>query len=291
MHDQEANPLTRRFVRRTFGKAFGPDFLADSNEVARLKARLAYLCRLIIRDRKPYCPANGILMLVPLGATDTAQDAQQAAQACQEDLIVIRQEMKLDCPILSLVVDMEDIPGFAEFIKRTPPKERERRLGVRFPMSTKLPAAQIRSQIEKSLRWACTTYLQDNVYPKFQNETPTLQEASPLFPDNARLFLMLEEMSRRAEHLATIINQAVIPQEQTVLRYAGCYLAATGTLGCQGYAGGVLQRLTDEQSCVGWTEEALAEDADCRTWAYYYSIMAGVLALILGGLIFCAFFG
>jgi len=283
----DKNTLILRAIRRALSKPLGPDFLSDAAEVARLKARLGYLCRLIARDRQPYCPANGVLMLVPLGATDTPDDHQQAAQACQEDLAVLREEMKQDCPVLSLVVDMEDFPGFVEFIKHTSPEELERRLGQRFPMATKqLSAAQIKDQIERSLRWACTTYLQDHVFRQFQVEGDKSPEPNALFPGNARLFLMLDEMRRRAESLAAIISQSVVMQDQTVLRYAGCYLAATGPNGSQGFVPGVLQRLVDEQSCVGWTDKALIEDEDCHTWARYYSIMAGVLALIFVAILY-----
>ena len=73
--------------------------MSDPKEVARFRARLAHLCRLIARDRQPYCAANGILLLVPLAGTDTPGEAQLTAQAAHDDLSVARYQMKLDCPL------------------------------------------------------------------------------------------------------------------------------------------------------------------------------------------------
>lgn len=42
----------------------------DAKEIERCTARLEHLCRLIVRDRRPYCPANGLLLLVPFAGTD-----------------------------------------------------------------------------------------------------------------------------------------------------------------------------------------------------------------------------
>ena len=42
-----------------------PQIMKNAPEVERCSARLRHLCRLIVRDRRPYCPANGILFLVP----------------------------------------------------------------------------------------------------------------------------------------------------------------------------------------------------------------------------------
>ena len=180
--------MPRRLARRARN-----DFMSDSKEVARHKARLAHLCRLIVRDRQPFCAANGILVLIPLAGTDTPLEAQLTAQACQDDLLIARQEMKLDCPVVSMVVDMEQVPGFSEFMLRQPPKELGNRRGNGFPMATRLPRGELVEEIRTSLHWVCTTYLQDSVYRIFQSETPTFREALAFFPENSHLFILLDE--------------------------------------------------------------------------------------------------
>src|SRR5262249_36356517 len=64
--------------------------LKNSSEVERLSARLRHLCRLIVRDRRPYCPVNGIMVIVPVAATDTDEDANQTGTLIQKDLSAAR---------------------------------------------------------------------------------------------------------------------------------------------------------------------------------------------------------
>src|SRR5262249_25877531 len=59
-----------------------PPLIHDVAEVARLTARLRSLCRLVVRDRRPLCPINGVLVLVPYAATAADDDASQAAAIC-----------------------------------------------------------------------------------------------------------------------------------------------------------------------------------------------------------------
>jgi hypothetical protein len=268
----EAAPLGKRAGRRlAMGKPLGMDFMSDFKAVEICKARLAHLCRLIVRDRQPFCPANGVVLLVPFAGTDTLYEAQLVAQAAEEDLRVVRQEMKLDCPVVSMLVDMEQLPGFAEFMKKQSAKELGNRLGSGFPMATRLSRDEMLQHIRQSLTWVCTTYLQDSVYRSFRSETPA---------DNARLVLLLAEMNERADSLSMIVQQAVAPQNDTLLRYAGCYMAATGPKGNQGFVAGVFQKLVKEQSSVTWTQAALTQDAQCRTWASYYFLLALLLFVV-----------
>jgi hypothetical protein len=287
----EVTAIRKRAMRRAaLGKPLGHDFMSDPQEVARHKARLAHLCRLIVRDRQPHCPANGVLLLVPLAGTDNAAEAQLTAQAAQEDLGVVRQEMKLDCPVVSLLVDMEEAPGFGELMKRQSPKDLGNRRGSGFPMATRLGREELLAEVKKSLAWVCTTYLQDSVYRIFQAETPEKADPNPLFPGNASLVLLLDEMNERADALSAIVQQAIAPGQEPLFRYAGCYMAATGAKGSQGFVAGVFQKMVREQSCVGWTQAALDEDAQCHTWATYYVILAGVLFLMGLALAFFIFF-
>ena len=86
-----------------------------------------------------------------------------------------------------------------------------------------------------------------------------------------------------------IIQQAIAPGQEPLFRYAGCYLAATGEKGSQGFVAGVFQKLLREQSAVSWTQAALYEDGQSHTWANYYFMLALVLlvlwALFLAGLV------
>jgi IcmF-related N-terminal domain len=282
----EASPTNKRTMRRAaMGKPLGSDFMSDPKEVARFKARLAHLCRLIARDRQPFCAANGILLLVPLAGTDRLDEAQLTAQAAHDDLNVARHHMKLDCPLVTLLVDMEELPGFVEFMRRQPSRELGTRRGSGFPMSTRLSREEVLEEIRTSLAWICTTYVQDSVYRAFQAETAASPDPLPLIPGNSRLALLLDEMNERTDSLALIVQQAIAPERDALFRYSGCYLSATGEKGSQAFVAGVFQKLVKEQSAVSWTQTALAEDSQCHVWASYYFIMALVLLVVWVGLV------
>ena len=124
--------------------------------------------------------------------------------------------MKLDCPLFTLVVDMEDLPGYVEFMKRNA-KELGRRLGQRYPLATKLSREETLKNISASINWLCTAYLQDSAYQFFQLEKGD-QAPGTLLTGNANLFLMLDEMTRRSESLTSIVKQAIAPDGDTVMR-------------------------------------------------------------------------
>ncbi|HZZ80012.1 MAG TPA: type VI secretion protein IcmF/TssM N-terminal domain-containing protein [Gemmataceae bacterium] len=278
---REATTLEKRVLYRlSIGKPLGSELLADAREVSRLKARLAHLCRLIVRDRQPHCAANGVLVIVPLGSTDTPAEAQLTAQACQEDLHVARQEMMIDCPLLVMLADMEELPGFPDFIQLQSPAKLRNRRGGGFPMATRLNRDELLREIRNSLTWVCTTYLQDSVYKVFQSESGTNKDVTAMFPANARLALLLAEMNERADPLSTIILHAIAPQNHPTFRYTGFYFAATGNKANQAFIADVFQKMLKEQSSVTWTDAAKEENASNLSWANLYFMAACGLFIV-----------
>jgi hypothetical protein len=283
---REATVLEKRKAYRAErGKPLGNDLLSDTEEVNRLKARLAYLCQLIARERGAECAANGIMLLVPLAGTDTIGEAQLTAQACLEDLTTVRKETKIDCPVVTVLADMEDLPGFPEFLTLQRPKELLARRGGSFPMATRLSADEVRQQMRSSLAWVCTTYLQDSVYSVFQSENDANKEVSPLFPRNSRLALLLTEMNERRDAVCDIVVSAMMPDDEPMFRYSGFYLAATGATGLQGFIAGVFQKQVKEQASVTWTEAALETDANAYASANTYATVTYVILAVLGVLL------
>ena len=67
-----------------------PPLLRDTAQADYLSARLQHLCRLIVRDRRPYCPINGVLLLVPFAGTDTEEDANQTGEVLRRDVTIYR---------------------------------------------------------------------------------------------------------------------------------------------------------------------------------------------------------
>ena len=288
---REATILEKRKIYRAErGKPLGSDLMADTAEVSRLKARLAHLCRLIAAERGSECAANGVLLLIPLAGTDTLAEAQLTAQACIEDLLTAHDEMRIDCPVVSVLVDLEDLPGFNDFLLLQTAKELVGRRGCSFPMSTRLSRDELRQQIRTSLAWACTTYLQDSVHAVFQCENDANKDAFPLFPGNARLAMLLAEMSERVDAVCDIVLPAMMPENQPMLRYSGFYFAGTGAVGSRGFIAGIFQKLVKEQASVTWTQAALDADAECYALAASYTttiwILLGLMGVVVAGSVY-----
>jgi hypothetical protein len=265
-----------------------PSLLRNAAEVERLSARLRHLCRLIVRDRRPYVPLNGMLLLVPLAASDTEEDANQTAQICQQDLLTARKAFQVNCPLIALVGDLETAPGFREFFERFPEKQRSRRVGQRFPLVPAVRAAEYPAAVEGLVQWICQTLFPTWVYKFFRVEGPGREgSAADHIRSNTQLYKLMFEMNQRQKPLSRILTRGLPLDQGGPPLFGGCYVAATGKDGAreQAFAAGVFRRLVDEQNFVSWTPEALAEEVEYQRWTkigYGAVVACAVLLVVLG---------
>jgi hypothetical protein len=243
--------------------------LRDPELLTLQSARLRYFCRLLVRDRHPFCAVNGVLLLVPFAGTDSDQDAVSTGDVLQRDLAVAREALKVDCPHLALVCDMETAPGFTEFLQRFSPRERLQRLGQSCPL---LPEVGERGQADMLTglaEWVCRSVVPRWVYHKFQLEKPDTADRGELLRSNERLFLLADELQERSRRLGTVLARGVGGKASAgLVLFGGCYLAGTGTEAEreQAFVRGVLDRFLEHQSRVYWSAQALAEEAQYNRW-------------------------
>jgi IcmF-related N-terminal domain len=260
-------------------------------------ARLKHLCRLIVRDRAPYCPVNGILVLIPFAGTDHDQDAADTGVLCQTDLAAARSVLRVHCPVFALVCDFETMPGFEEFVKRFSARERLNRLGQRSPLAPDFlqisldgkQGAEFSALLEDLADWVCTAVMPAWVYRTFDVEEqsdPDHLEAS--LQKNAQLFLLISELAERQRFLARILTRGLGIDAPAPPLFGGCYLAGTGTdpQSQQGFVAGVLRRLVQEQEAVTWTEAAWAEENWYDRWLVAGWAALGCLVVIGFALLF-----
>jgi IcmF-related N-terminal domain len=266
-------PLERRQVRRALGLTT-PNLLHKSDDVARLSGALEYLCRLIVRDRHPFEPLNGILVLVPLGGTDTPRDAQLTAEVLQRDLAIVRRVTQLYCPLFAVLCDVESLPGFSDFLRRQ--GNRASRVGQRFPLeSPDLRGEALFGALEKAIQGYCLRGLRELVYPLFD-----VKQAGEGDAVNRNLFLFLNQMRERADQLSHILVHGIRRPDDGPILFGGCYLVATGTSDDeQGYVKGVLTRLIDSFKFVRWSDDALRDDAKYHGRATLGNWILGVLVV------------
>jgi len=221
-------------------------------------------------------------VLVPLAATDSDDDAQNTAECLARDLQTLRAVLKVDCPQLALVCDMEMLPGFREFVSRQKPEDLKRRMGQSFPMGTDLRGEPLIEAVVGAVEWMCLNTLREWVYRLFRVEAPGREEAPAAVGANSRLYLMLGELREREGRLARVLTRGLVAGSDGTPRFGGCYLAGTGADPAQqAFVPGVFRRLTEAQNYVAWTAAARAEDAR-------YEQLANMGCALFAGLILVA---
>ena len=261
-----------------------PPLLRETVVVETCAARLTHLCRLIVRDRKPFCPIDGILLLVPYAGTDTDDDAGQTADVLRNDLSVIRANLKVMCPSFALVCDLENVPGFREFLQHVPEKDRLRRVGQRFPLAPEVPGDGPLKMIDSGLQFICAAMFPSWVTRCFRLEGPGQDDMATVTEVNTRLYQAMFQLLERQRRLSRILTRGLVFKEGEPLLFGGCYLGATGAnpAGEQAFVPGVFQRLIEEQNNVSWTGQALEEDAAYSRWARLgYGALGGFAALVI----------
>jgi type VI protein secretion system component VasK len=250
-----------------------PQLLKDTAEVERLTARLKHLCWLIRTERRPYCPLNGVLLLIPFAATGSEAEANQTGLICQRDLTAVQEVMQVHCPVFALVCDMERVTGFREFVDRFPKGHRQRRLGQQFPYVANLTAAEGAKLIEGGVEWVSRELFPSLVYRLMRPEKSVKDKNAPMTEGNARLYRLLCLMRERQKPLSRILALAIVPEVQGPILFGGCYFAATGSLPSrqQAFIAAVFQRLIENQNFVS----SEAEERAYRRWMRFgYSALA-----------------
>jgi len=261
-----------------------PPLLRETAVVDLCAARLAHLCRLVVRDRKPFCSINGILLLVPWAGTDTDDDAGQTAEVLRTDLTAFRAHLKVLCPVFALVCDLENVPGFREFLQHVPEKDRLRRVGQRFPLAPEVVGDGALKMIDSGLQWICAAMFPSWVTRCFRLEGPGQDTMATVTEVNTRLYQAMFQLLERQRRLSRILTRGLVYKEGEPLLFGGCYLGATGAnpAGEQAFVPGVIQRLIEEQNNVSWTGQAVAEDESYSRWARLgYGALGGFAALVV----------
>jgi hypothetical protein len=266
-------------------------------EDRRLTARLEHLCRLLVRDRWPEPPINGILVLIPYAATCSDAAADLTSRDCQQDLASAWRVFRLHCPLFALVCDLETVPGFAAFLDaylaggKTEEKKREarkRRLGRGLGWGVGLDPESRRRTVAAQVDWIGRTMLPKLIYGKdyIRLETPGREDLATAVRNNSQLCRFMGAMYEGQKRLTRIVLQGLMSKTSGPDLLGGCYLAATGRDAAneQAFVAQVFEgRLVASIRHVAWSQEALDEEARYHQWTSYgyMSLPVFVVAVIV----------
>jgi type VI protein secretion system component VasK len=246
-----------------------------------LTARLKHLCQLIARDRKPWCPINGLVLLIPLPGTND-QHANDTAGICQKDVAAVREVTQMHFPSLAVLSDMEKMPGFAEFVERMPQPLRRNRLGHGFPWNPAAEPAAFPQLLEGTAERICLADLPFWIYKLFRIEPATDETVDQLIEGNSRLYEFLGQLHLRQKGLGRILARAFAQEANGKLLFGGCYLAGQTQ---QAFAAGIFQKLLapETEALVYWTDQAIAENEkyERRTGCGYLIAVAATIGAVI----------
>jgi hypothetical protein len=255
------------------------------DEVDRLASRLRYLCRSIADRRKPFCPANGLIWLFPAAGTESDAAADRTALAARADLLAAEAGLQVYCPAAAVVCDAQELPGFRDLLRGLPEQaSKERLLGRSYPLVPGLPPSEQPAVLFAGIDWVARSLVPGVVYQRFGNEAEGNGERWSTA--NARLWALTDELYRRRGSIARMVGQGIADGTGRPPMLAGAYLAGTGPdERDRAFAAGVIQQLIALQNNVGWTTEALAEEADYARMATvgYAAAVALVVAVATFG--------
>lgn len=263
----------------------GRAYTRDDFEAERLTARLEHLCQLIVRDRRPYCPINGILALIPFAAAGNDAAADRTADDFRNDLDTARRILKVHCPVVTLVCDMEKAEGFRQFIEgfiRSRSAEHLKgRLGKSFPLVPDVSGSALHERVGAFVDWICDAHVPSLLHRLFRLEDPAGPDLKEVMEINTGLYRFLNEVHERRTRLGRIISRSLPEEKHGPPMFGGCYFAGTGRDKDreQAFIPGIFRRLVEDQNYVAWTDDALTEEANYQRWATVGYVMLGVFGL------------
>ncbi len=256
-----------------------------TDEANRLASRLKYLCALIAERRRPFCPANGIIWLLPVAATASEAAADLTSTAVRADLVAAEAGLQVHCPAVAVLCDAQELTGFRDLLRGLPELlARERLLGRSFPLVPGVPPTERPRVLFAGLDWVARSLVPGVVFQRFGSEAEGNGERWSAA--NARLWELTAELHARRAAITRLIGQGIADGADRPPMLAGAYLAGTGPdERDQAFAAGVVQQLIGLQNNVAWTAAAVSEETDYRRMAAvgYAAALALVIAVLIFG--------
>jgi hypothetical protein len=264
----------------------GPSVLQDARTVERQTTRMRYFSSLVARSRWPLCPINGAIIVVPAGAAEKDESAQQTGLVAQKDLATMVDAFRLRFPVYALISDVEALPGAAEFLARFAQDKRQQRLGKSFPLNPDLKPTAVAEAVESATSWIFGSLLPYWVYKLFRLETPNVETPNEAARTNGELIQFLAAVKDRADKMSRLVSRAVMPRVDEVPTYGGCYLTAVESQGSSEplFAQEFFKKVESTQGFVAWTDEAFGLDASYRSMTKTGYLALGVIAAAVAAL-------
>ncbi len=257
-------------------------FLEQVDADTRL-TRLAALCRGIAESRRPYCPLNGVLVMIPLDAADRLETADHVGMCIERDLETVATASESTLSAQVILTDLDQCAGGQAFLDRFPEAQRHRRLGAALPATPSSEPEAAPQAIDQTLAWICHDLIPPLGYRLMDREVDEPTNDHHLCQTNQQVHHFLDGMRDRCQPLSRMLRRAIVAAAGRV-RFRGCYLAATGGGGLkqQGFCEGLLPVVLQLQNEVQWSAVRRLRDRWQRraAWATYAAVSVASLTTL-----------
>lgn len=249
----------------------------DRREIDVQRRRMEHLCRLIRRVRRPLCPVNGVLTLLPLNlllADD--EEGNNTKEAARVDVDTMVKTLKLRCPVTAVVTGWEAEIGFHELIRRLEPQVPGAARQERFGKGFEVWAPPVPEEMGALCKQACFAF-EWWVYQMFK-ERDALRR-----PGNRSLYALICRVRLYLEQRLDRILVGAFAHEEgedlEPLLFGGCYFVAAGAVeDRQAFVRSVMNKLPDQQEELEWTMSAVRDDQWFRRLAWVgWTLVLGML--------------
>lgn len=264
---------TMRGLTINISKGVGRQKLDPLSSIELLAGRrqLQFLCSMISSARFPWIGINGLLQAIPLSWASSTQYAGSLAPSIRSDIQEIHTSLHLQCPLVAVVTELDDVTGVREFIQRgerLAPGLRKSRAGSSFPAGAEVNERNAEWLVDAGLRW-----FRGWTYRAFSEDLDSRE--------NTRLFQMVCELGERREGLKLILREAFYKTLQPAARLQGLYFAATGKSNTeQGFIPGLLEKLPQCQNDVAWNPAWIASRQQRKVYTIACFAGAGICLTI-----------
>jgi hypothetical protein len=226
--------------------------------------RLRHLCELLLRERAPALPIQGIVVIAPTDAP-----AQRLLQACQDDLRDVRKATGLEVPLYLAVAGtapLANVGAGARWLQRFPPQP-------------DLDPAEIITMYRRGVDNLCLTQLPLEAYTHLRPEPEALAE-------NLRTYQWLHSVHARRGWLEKMLAEGMLSDASEPGLVAGCYFLPTGLAEPQavGLVRTLCADLQAHRRTARWTAETLARVEEERRrirLGYAFGSLGLLLAIAL----------
>lgn len=243
----------------------------ETQLAAEIDERLQGICRLLAEDREPFCPINGVVLLVPIDATDNAELADHVGMRIEHDLTTIVRSLQMGVSIQLVLTGLERCVGTKAMLARFPKTQRDRRLGAVIPIA---PASEPESEaklLDQTSQWLCNDLFPPLVARLLNRDGSDEDADFALQQGNLRLHQFTVSMRDRQGWLSRMMRR-IVASQQGNLRLRGCFFAATGddAMHGQAFAAGIVPMILGCQNEVRWLEGRRRRD-----YWQWVSVLAG----------------